>query len=170
MLALLLESALRLLALGGIVWLVLKILRVRNPQVADDGMDGGAARLVVDAGADAFHGRDNSGRSAATAMAKLLSAAPAPSVRGDTPFGGDTPSGATGATCRGAGGLESGVTVFGSDATSDAFDWREVIAGIYLVVAGVLLLRLLIGLVLTWRLTRRGGRCRPAGPPVRTCG
>ena len=33
MLALLLELALRLLALGGIVWLVLKILRVRNPQV-----------------------------------------------------------------------------------------------------------------------------------------
>jgi hypothetical protein len=30
-----------------------------------------------------------------------------------------------------------------------------VIAGVYLVVAGVLLLRLLIGLVLTWRLTRR---------------
>ena len=28
-------------------------------------------------------------------------------------------------------------------------------AGIYIVVAGVLLLRLLIGLVLTWRLTRR---------------
>ena len=32
MLALLLKSALRLLALGGIVWLVLKILRVRNPK------------------------------------------------------------------------------------------------------------------------------------------
>jgi hypothetical protein len=31
MLALLLESALRLLALGGVVWLGLKLLRVRNP-------------------------------------------------------------------------------------------------------------------------------------------
>ena len=31
MLALLLESALRLLALGGVVWLGLKLFRVRNP-------------------------------------------------------------------------------------------------------------------------------------------
>ena len=31
MLALLLESALRLLALGGVVWLGLKFFRVRNP-------------------------------------------------------------------------------------------------------------------------------------------
>ena len=43
-------------------------------------------------------------------------------------------------------------------------------AGIYLVVAGVLLLRLLIGLVLTWRLTRRARPVRTAGPPARTCG
>jgi hypothetical protein len=33
MLALLLESALRLLALGGVVWLGLRFLRVRNPHV-----------------------------------------------------------------------------------------------------------------------------------------
>ena len=33
MLELLLESALRLLALGGIVWLILKLPRFRNPQV-----------------------------------------------------------------------------------------------------------------------------------------
>jgi hypothetical protein len=33
MLAVLLESALRLLALGGVVWLGLRLLRVRNPHV-----------------------------------------------------------------------------------------------------------------------------------------
>ena len=38
---------------------------------------------------------------------------------------------------------------------TDAIDYRELATGIYLVVAGVLLLRLLTGLALTWRLARR---------------
>ena len=156
MLALLLESALRLLALGGVVWLGLKLFARAKPARADDGMDGGAAGLAVDAGADALRDRDNSGRSAPTTIGEDCIGGPERFLsrryalwrryilRQDRRDSAAAPS-----------SRESGVTASGSDAISGAFDWREVIAGIYLVVAGVLLLRLLIGLVLTWRLTRR---------------
>src|SRR5262249_59271653 len=37
---------------------------------------------------------------------------------------------------------------------SVSVDWRSLISGVYALVAGVLLLRLVIGLVLTWRMAR----------------
>src|SRR5436190_190554 len=68
-------------------------------------MDGGAAGLAVDAGADALRDRDNSGRSApATIGEDCIRGSEPASSRGDTLVGGDTFSGRTGATCRSARG------------------------------------------------------------------
>ena len=156
MLALLLESALRLLALGGVVWLGLKLLRVRNPHAQ---MTAWTVVLLASLSMPVlmrFVTVTIPAGPPPPQLARIVSAAPSllplEAIRSleaiHSPAGPARPAAAPAAP-------ESSVTASGSDAISGAFDWREVIAGIYLVVAGVLLLRLLIGLVLTWRLTRR---------------
>src|SRR5436190_190552 len=156
MLALLLESALRLLALGGVVWLGLKFFRVRNPHAQ---MTAWTVVLLASLSMPVlmrFVTVTIPAGPPPPQLARIVSAAPSllplEAIRSleaiHSPAGPARPAAAPAAR-------ESGVTASGSDAISGALDWREVIAGVYLVVAGVLLLRLLIGLVLTWRLTRR---------------
>jgi hypothetical protein len=159
MLALLLESALRLLALGGIVWLVLKILRVRNPQVQ---MTAWTVVLLASLSMPALM------RSMAVTipavpppaqLAKLVAAAP------HLPFDAIRPLEATPPPVSSAPSVappqrpsEPSVAEHHLDAIAGAVDWWRVATGVYLAVAGMLLLRLLVGLGLTWRLVRRARR------------
>ncbi|MGA8948534.1 MAG: M56 family metallopeptidase, partial [Pseudolabrys sp.] len=156
MLALLLESALRLLALGGVVWLGLKLFRVRNPHAQ---MTAWTVVLLASLSMPVlmrFVTVTIPAGPPPPQLARIVSAAPSllplEAIRSleaiHSPAGPARPAAAPATP-------QSGVTASGSDAISRALDWREVMAGIYIVVAGVLLLRLLIGLVLTWRLTRR---------------
>jgi BlaR1 peptidase M56 len=156
MLALLLESALRLLALGGIVWLVLKILRVRNPQAQ---MTAWTVVLLASLSMPALM------RSVAVTipavpppaqLAKLVAATP------HLPFEAIRPLEATPPALAPAPSaapprrpLEPSVTEHRLDAIAGAIDWWRVATGVYIAVAGMLLLRLLVGLGLTWRLVRR---------------
>jgi BlaR1 peptidase M56 len=159
MLALLLESALRLLALGGIVWLVLKILRVRNPQVQ---MTAWTVVLLASLSMPALM------RSVAVTipgvpppaqLARLVAAAP------HLPSDAIRPLEATPPPVRPTPSVapppqpsEPSVTEHRLDAIAGAVDWWRVATGVYLTVAGMLLLRLLVGLGLTWRLVRRARR------------
>ena len=156
MLALLLESALRLLALGGVVWLGLKLFRVRNPHAQ---MTAWTVVLLASLSMPVlmrFVTVTIPAGPPPPQLARIVSAAPSLPLEAILSLEAiHSPAGSARSAATAPSSRESGVTASGSDAISGAFDWREVIAGIYIVVAGVLLLRLLIGLVLTWRLTRR---------------
>ena len=159
MLALLLELALRLLALGGIVWLVLKILRVRNPQVQ---MTAWTVVLLASLSMPAltrFVAVTIPAVPPPAQLAKLVAAAP------HLPFEAIRPLEATPPPARPAPSvapprrpLEPSLTEHRIDAIAGAVDWWRVATGVYLAVAGTLLLRLLVGLGLTWRLVRRARR------------
>jgi hypothetical protein len=149
MLALLLESALRLLALGGVVWLGLKLFRVRNPHAQ---MTAWTVVLLASLSMPVlmrFVTVTIPAGPPPPQLARIVSAAPSLPLEAILSLEAiHSPAGSARSAAAPSFG-ESGVTASGSDAISGAFDWREVMAGIYIVVAGVLLLRLLIGLVLT---------------------
>jgi hypothetical protein len=159
MLDLLLESALRSLALGVSVWMALTLLRVRNPRahmtawtvvlIASLSMPVLMHRLTVTIPAAAPPLRVVESLSS-TLLGPLWEqvdpALPAPrplalppvaeldAVRPSHPVTPDP------ADRRGPGG--------------SGFDWRALAATVYLIVAGAMLLRLLTGLLLSWRLAR----------------
>jgi beta-lactamase regulating signal transducer with metallopeptidase domain len=153
MLVLLLESSLRSVALGIAVWLALQILRVRNPHVQMTAwtavlmaslampllMQLPAPRLtVVIPRAAPLLPLAMPDRASTTVASKPLNATLEP--------GGiaDSPAVATEATSNSLPAASMPAPI----------DWIALAGGLYLVVAGTLLLRLLIGLVLTWRLWR----------------
>ena len=138
MLAILAESALRSLLLGSVVWIALNLLRVRNPHVQ---MTSWVMVLV-----------------ASLSMPLLMhwttvtvplppSAIPMPAnlwpavVALPEPLPSALP-------------LEPGIAGAARDGAHHAVNWWELATVIYAIIAGVLLLRLAIGLYLTWRLVR----------------
>ena len=155
MLALLLESALRLLALGGVVWLGLSLLRVRNPHAQ---MTAWTMVLLASLSMPVLMRCVTVTIPAGpppSQLAQIVSASlnlPVEATR--SPAGPAQPATAPPAAS------DPGVIDRRSDAISAAVDWRVVATAIYAAVAGVLLLRLLTGLVLTWRLARAA---RPLG-------
>ena len=140
-LAILAESALRSLLLGGVVWIGLNLLRVRNPQLHM------TSWIVVLAASLAMpllmHW---------TTVTVTLKALPVPPPESLWPAGTalleplypslplDTvaPAAAPAATV----------------ASHVPFNWLELATAVYAVVAGMLLFRLAIGVYLTWRLAR----------------
>jgi hypothetical protein len=165
MLALLLEAALRSLALGGIVWLGLKLLRVHDPRVH---MTAWTVVLVASL-------------SMPVVMHRVVLTLPstAPPLRlveiiGMPPLPEAVPA-AEGAL--GAPALESNAIKARRDAmltTGDRridrrLDWPALATGVYCLVAAVLLARLLIGIALTWRLARAAQPIGDAGSNVRVC-
>jgi hypothetical protein len=133
MVDLLLESALRSLALGGAVWLGLTLLRVRNPRTEMTAwtvvlavavaMPALMDRLTVTLPSPALHAVEQLSAPSGHFSAPLaeLTEVPAPPVQGS-----DRPD----------------------------FDWRTLAAAIYLAVAGVMLLRLVTGVLLSFRIAR----------------
>ncbi len=146
MLALLVESALRSLILGVAVWLGLKLFRLRNPQLQM------MAWMVV-----LF-----ASLSMPLLMRGLVVTAPAPQQLVDIPR--LPPERIADALTSAY--LQPEVPMFAAPAPQgDAqpppraaahagTNWRNLATGIYLLVGGVMLLRLLTGVVLTWRRLR----------------
>jgi beta-lactamase regulating signal transducer with metallopeptidase domain len=137
MLAILAESALRSLVLGSVVWVGLHLLRVRNPHVH---MTSWAMVLVASLMMPLLmHWTTVTvplPPSAVAMPANLWPAAvalpePLPSLP-----------------------LEPGIAGAVPSETHLAVNWWELATVIYAIIAGVLLLRLAIGLYLTWRLVR----------------
>jgi beta-lactamase regulating signal transducer with metallopeptidase domain len=155
MLALLIESALRLLLLGGAVWLGLKLFRLRNPQVQ---MTAWSVVLI-----------------ASLAMPLLmrcvtvpLPASPPPSelarfvgASAELPLAlplslpaHHAPPASTGVAPTGSVALPPTASAPPPAPLTVAPDWRLVATVVYLAVAAALLFRLLVGLVLSSRLFR----------------
>ena len=163
MIDLLLESALRSLALGAAVWLGLTVLRVRNPRAqmtawtvvlaAALAMPAlmGRVTVTLPAAAPPLHVVEQLlPRSAPLPGRSVESTAPAPPMQGAdaaphaSPALGTSPAPAAAADSR---ALRPG-------AAGTALDWRMLAAAVYLAVAGVMLLRLVTGLLLGLRIAR----------------
>ncbi|MBV9562415.1 MAG: M56 family metallopeptidase [Bradyrhizobium sp.] len=166
----LVEAALRSLALGGTVWLALSLLRIERPQTRM------SAWTVVLIGSLAMpitmHWMTVSmpiraPASSEAAIAPVTSAAPAPATQLLSESMSVPPAAA-----------DAGVAAqlprspASSPAAVPATNWQALAIGIYLAVGGAFLLRLAIGLVLTFRLLRRSRRLDAewaAGSDVRIC-
>jgi beta-lactamase regulating signal transducer with metallopeptidase domain len=185
MLIQLLEAALRSFVLGGVVWLSLWALRVHNPQAR---MTAWTVVLMVSLSMPVLMHWATvpilvSSRPAGAVVAPASRAA----VPGSTAQAIEFPREKTGSPPAAENGSPSaaenrspsaagnpggaGRFVSSFEAWSLAgIRWQALALGLYLAVAGGLLLRLAIGLALTWRLLRRGRRINAdwaAGSDVR---
>lgn len=153
MLALLIEAALRSLALGGAVWLALTLLRVRDPRVQ---MTAWTVVLAASLSMPLIMHRLTFTLPVAPPSFPLaemvglppalsLDPVPAPEELAATP----APIGPTAAQAP-----RDAVLAPADRRIGPGIDWTAVATSAYLLVAGVMLLRLLTGIVLTWRLTR----------------
>ena len=164
MVELLLESALRSLALGGIVWLGLALLRVRNPHAH---MTAWTVVLIGSLAMPLLMHRLTltipalpPSSPAVAALTSALSSppdvvsspAPAPSSVVSPPA--LPPVESTDAPPALLPAIIDPPHASPRREPSVSFDWRSFVTGIYALVAGVLLLRLFTGLVLTWRMAR----------------
>jgi hypothetical protein len=147
MLAILAEAALRSFMLGSVVWLGLKFLRVRNPHVH---MTSWVLVLV-----------------ASLAMPLLMQwvqvtitvpSAPLPPVQEGLPVAESLLA----ETLRGP--LSSGVVMRAAvdNTNHHAIDWWAVAVAVYGCISGLLLMRLALGCLLTWRLVRAATPIRAA--------
>src|SRR5262249_22632693 len=164
MVELLVESALRSLALGGIVWLALASLRVRNPHAH---MTAWTVVLIGSLAMPLLIHRLTltipvlpPSSPAVGALTSALSSPP-DVVSSPAPAPGPvvSPPAVPRAESTGAPPALLPAIIDPPHASprprpSVSFDWRSFITGIYALVAGVLLLRLFTGLVLTWRMAR----------------
>ena len=138
MLTVLVESALRSLLLGSVVWVGLNLLRVRNPQVH---MICWVMVLVASLSMPLL-------MHWATVTVTLV-ALPMPAAENLWPVGNPLPE-ALGVSSP----TQLGMPVAARGVTSVAVNWWALATAIYAGVAGLLLLRLALGIHLTWRLVR----------------
>jgi beta-lactamase regulating signal transducer with metallopeptidase domain len=153
MLALLAESALRSLLLGAAVWLALKLLRVRNPHVQ---MTAWTLVLIASLAMPLLMRvvTITIPDAPPSPLAQIVWAAPAivPPALEPAPQPVQPPRSAPVAAAHEAAARPRAAAT-GSVARAGV-DWRTLATAVYALVAAVLLLRLLIGLALTWRLAR----------------
>jgi hypothetical protein len=138
MLAILAESALRSLILGSVVWVGLNLLRVRNPHVH---MTSWVIVLVASLSMPLLMHW--------TAVTITLDPLPVPAPENLWPG-----SGSLSESVRSSLPSELGIASPVRPANGEAFNWWALATAIYALVAGMLLLRLAIGIHLTWRLVR----------------
>ncbi|MBO0752169.1 MAG: M56 family metallopeptidase, partial [Bradyrhizobiaceae bacterium] len=158
MVDLLLESALRSLALGGAIWLGLTVLRVRNPRVQMTAWTVVlAAALAMPVLMDRVTVTMPATAPPLRVVEQLLprsgplevpfAEVPAPSLQGpDAAVSNGRPSLAPPAA------TEVRVPRLGSG--SPSFGWQRLAAAVYIAVAGVMVLRLVTGLLLSLRIAR----------------
>jgi beta-lactamase regulating signal transducer with metallopeptidase domain len=163
MLVQLLEAALRSFALGGAVWLSLRFLRVQNPQVR---MTAWTVVLTVSLSMPVL--MHWATVPIPTVTIPTQSPPPAAVVAPVSPTTtarrtlqpSELPSEDMGLRPAAENARAAARSYESSSAASPlaAIDWPALAMGLYLAVVGGLLLRLAIGLALTWRLKRRGRR------------
>jgi hypothetical protein len=161
MVDLLLESALRSLALGGAVWLGLMLLRVRNPRTemivwtvvlaVALAMPALMDRLTVTlpTTAPTPHAVEQLSVPSGSFSGPLveLTDVPAPRVQGAHTAPSAQPAADHPPPVRSAAADHQG-------SGRSGFDWRTLAAAVYLAVAGLMLLRLVTGLWLSWQIAR----------------
>jgi hypothetical protein len=159
MLAVLAESALRSMALGGAVWLALKLLRLRDPQVQ---MTAWTVVLLASLAMPLLMHRVTL-TLPATAPPLDLARIELPGFAGLLSGGGGEPDLAEAAVPPSAVVSSPGAAAAPTAAPTPAapargggvpVPWDMVTAALYALGAGILTLRLHLGIVLTWRLVR----------------
>ncbi|MEH2559245.1 beta-lactamase regulating signal transducer with metallopeptidase domain [Bradyrhizobium algeriense] len=141
MLAILAESALRSLLLGGVVWAGLNLFRVRNPHMH---MTSWAMVLLASLSMPLLMHW--------TTVTVTVDALPVPTAEHFWPAGpSDSPSPEPLPDMLAA---ERGVAAAPRSAPVQALNWLALATTVYALVAGLLLSRLAVGLYLTWRLAR----------------
>jgi beta-lactamase regulating signal transducer with metallopeptidase domain len=138
MLAILAESALRSLLLGSVVWIGLNLLRVRNPHVQ---MTSWVIVLIASLSMPLLMHW--------TTVSITLDALPVPAAESLWPTMSQLPE-----PLRSSFPSELGLPVAADRANYEAVNLLALATAIYALVAGVLLLRLAVGIYLTWRLAR----------------
>ena len=146
MLAILAESALRSLLLGSVVWIGLNLLRVRNPHVH---MTSWVMVLVASLSMPLLMHW--------TTVSITLDALPVPAPENLWPARSPLPE-----PLRSSLPLQLGMPVAARGGSYQAVNWLTVATAIYAFVAGMLLLRLAVGIYLTWHLARTA---RPMSEP-----
>jgi hypothetical protein len=146
MLAILAESALRSLLLGSVVWIGLNLLRVRNPHVH---MTSWVVVLVASLSMPLLMHW--------TTVSITLDALPVPAPENLWPAKSPLPE-----PLRSSLPSELGIPVAVRGGSYQAVNWLTVATAIYAFVAGMLLLRLAVGIYLTWHLARTA---RPMSEP-----
>jgi beta-lactamase regulating signal transducer with metallopeptidase domain len=159
MMDLLLESALRSVALAGAVWLVLALLRVRNPRAnmtawtvvlaASLSMPVLMHRVTVTIPAAPSVGVIESLTALSDTGAALTEVRAFPVQAPSAAFSAAPPA-VTAATPP----PDQATTVQAGRRNPLRLEWRLPATAIYLVVAGMMLLRLVTGVLLSWRMTR----------------
>jgi hypothetical protein len=141
MLAILAESALRALLLGGVVWIGLNLMRVRNPHVH---MTCWAMVLVASLSMPLLMHW--------TTVTVTVDALPVPAAAAEHfwPAGGTSLEPLHDVLATGQEGMPAAV----GGAHVEAMNWLALATAVYALVAGLLLSRLAVGLYLTWRLAR----------------
>jgi hypothetical protein len=142
MLAILAESALRSLILGSVVWIGLNLLRVRNPHLH---MTSWAMVLLASLSMPLLMHL--------TTVTVTVDALPVPAAEqlwpAKNPLTDTSPE-----PLRALLPPEPGMPAAGLAENAEAVNWLALATAIYALVAGILLLRLAVGLYLTWRLAR----------------
>jgi hypothetical protein len=138
MLAILAESALRSLFLGGAVWVGLNLLRVRNPHVQ---MTCWVTVLVASLSMPLLMHW--------TTVTVTLDPLPVPTPEKLWPAHNPLPE-----LLRSSPPSEPGMPVAAHGEKYEAVNWLALATAVYAFVAGMLLLRLAVGIFLTWRLVR----------------
>jgi hypothetical protein len=162
MVGLLLESALRSLALGGAVWLGLTLLRVRNPHAH---MTAWTVVLVASVSMPILMHRLTLTIPAPVPALRVIESIPAPSSPLEAPHVPVLPAPGPLALPPAAGPAAihpprqvMPVPVDRRSLGRRGFDWRALATATYLLVAGALVLRLFTGLMLSWRMARAARR------------
>lgn len=141
MLAILAESALRSLLLGGVVWIGLNLFRVRNPHMH---MTSWAMVLLASLSMPLLMHW--------TTVTVTVDALPVPAAEHFWPAG---PSGSPlPEPLHEMLPAERGVAAAARSAPTQPLNWLALATIVYALVAGLLLSRLAVGLYLTWRLAR----------------
>jgi hypothetical protein len=142
MLAILAESALRSLLLGGVVWIGLNLFRIRNPHLH---MTAWAMVLAASLSMPLLMHW--------TTVTVTVDALPVPAPERLWPAGGAW-SHPSPEPLRDVLAIEQAAPAAIGGAHAPAVNWPALATLVYALVAGVLLLRLALGLYLTWRLAR----------------
>ena len=170
MLTLLVEAALRSLALGGTVWLGLTLLRVRDPRAH---MTAWTSVLVASLAMPLIMNSLTLTLPSATPLLRLPEIVALPPASpldvAATAEGIVQADGAPAAAAHGPGPAPGPTPATPGWRVDRWVNWPVLATGIYLLVAAVLLARLLIGIVLTWRLTRSARPVDGADANVRVC-
>ena len=142
-LAILAESALRSMLLGGVVWIGLNLLRVRNPHVH---MTCWAMVLVASLSMPLL--------TRWTTVTVTVASLPAPAVEHLWPAGNAWSIPSPEPLRETLAAAEAAPATVGGGAPVPAVSWMALATIAYALVAGLLVLRLAVGLYLTWRLAR----------------